>query len=85
MTQVQVKMKLSFPQEKKFKGDVYGLKERNTCRYVTIIGNEIDLSGFVCRNNGKMNLCMSSLRKIKECCPVLSKEESQVNAMPQDF
>ena len=37
MTPVQVKMKVSFPQEK-FKG-VYGLKG-STCRYVTIKVNK---------------------------------------------
>ena len=39
MTPVQVKMKVSFPQEKKFKG-VYGLKGRSICRYVTIKVNK---------------------------------------------
>ena len=34
MTPIRVKMNVSFPQER-FKG-VYGLKERCTCRYVTI-------------------------------------------------
>ena len=40
MTPVQVKMKVSFPQEKKFKEGVYGLKGRSTCRYVTIKVNK---------------------------------------------
>jgi hypothetical protein len=86
MTPFQAKMKISFPQEKKFKDDVYGLKERSTCRYtiiyyVTIMVNEVDLIGLACRSNVKMKQYTSSLRKIEGYCPVLPKEKSQVNAM----